>query len=66
MFGRVNKIGPNYTKFDISPFKKVFNQDRLEHVNVVTSIPDPYQTVDPHKDPLIYKDPGAVVLNKRN
>jgi hypothetical protein len=25
MFGRVNKIGPNYTKFDITPFKKVFN-----------------------------------------
>jgi hypothetical protein len=42
MFGRPNKIVPNYTKFDISPFKKVFDQDRMHAVGVPDAIINPY------------------------
>ena len=66
MFGRPNKIVPNYTNFDISPFKQVFDHTRMHAVGISDAIKNPYQTVDPWVDPLIYKDPGYIELGKRD
>ena len=65
VYHRNNKIVAPYTKFDVSPFKKVFNPDRMQSLVMRDALVDPTQTISPYVDPLD-RDPGYIELNKRN
>ena len=63
---RKNKIVKPYVKFDISPFKNVFNPDRMLNMVAKDALLWPSETFDPVTDPLKYRDPGQPDLGKRS
>ena len=42
-----------------------FSVDRMNAICIRDALINPHQTIDPHVDPLVYKDPGYVDLKKR-
>ena len=64
-YGRFNKISANLKRFDLSPFEKVFNPDRMQAVTVRDALTDPHLTIENYTDPL-HKDPGYNELRKRD
>lgn len=63
VFGRFNTKTPTTMQFNMSPYDKVFNYDRKQHIAAKDAIIDPCQTILP---PKAEKDPGYHELNKRS
>lgn len=64
-YGRFNRISNNLKRFDLTPFDKVFNPDRMQAVTVRDALTDPHLTIENYADPF-KKDPGYRELRKRD
>lgn len=61
---RKNKLTKPYTKFNITPFERVFNTDRMQAMRSKDALVWPFESLDHIRDDLVYRDPGQPDLGK--